>query len=200
MQIRGPAGVLEARYDAAASPGGPQAVLCHPHPEYGGSLHDGVLERVAGALLDAGVGVLRFNFRGVGGSDGGYDGGPGEVQDLLAAVAWLSETHPGALWLGGYSFGAWVAWQALGQGCAPRHVLLIAPPVGSMEFPERDVGCPVDVLIGDRDDFADPVALSAWRGISLHTVTGADHFFAGHLDTLSAKVRALLGPDPTART
>jgi hypothetical protein len=194
MDIDGPSGALEARYDDAPGPAGAQAVLCHPHPRYGGSLHDAVLDCLTDALLEAGIGVLRFNFRGVGGSAGRYDDGRGEADDLLAAACWLRSAHPGdALWLGGYSFGAWVAWQALDLGLQPDRVLLVAPPVGRLTFRPHEPEVPVDVVIGDADAFADPAALAAWSGVITHTVAGADHFFTGCMDALARQFRGIIG-------
>lgn len=193
LAIDGPRGPLEARYDPPAGTPAAQAVLCHPHPQYGGSMHDAVLATLADVLIEAGVGVLRFNFRGVGGSAGRYDGGAGEVEDLLAAADWLMAAHPGArLWAGGYSFGAWVTWQALDRGLAPQRAILIAPPVGAMPFPSRPGEVPTDVVIGSRDDFADPGALDAWSGVNLHRIDGADHFFGGHHEDLARTLKTTI--------
>jgi uncharacterized protein len=195
MEISGPAGALEARYQAAARPRAAQAVLCHPHPQYGGSMHDPVLDCAAGVLLDAGMGVLRFNFRGVGRSQGSYDGGRGEVDDLTAAVTWLRDGHPGAaLWLGGYSFGAHVVWQALTGAVACDRALLLAPPVGPMTFPPRQLPFPVDVFAGDADEFLDPRALAAWTDVAVHRILGADHYFTGRFDDLAARIREVIAP------
>jgi len=192
MHIDGPAGSLEARHDPAPEPGGGQAVLCHPHPRYGGSMADGVLDCLAKRLLAAGVGVLRFNFRGVGASASGFDGGRGEVQDLLAAAAWLRDCFPGEpLWAGGYSFGAWVTWEALERGLMADRVVLVSPPVGPMAFASGPGGTPVDVVAGSDDDFIDPQALDAWSGVTVHTIAGADHFYSGHRSELEQALREI---------
>ncbi|MEZ5557383.1 MAG: hypothetical protein R3E86_02385 [Pseudomonadales bacterium] len=155
MDIPGPVGALEADFSAGATPARGHAVLCHPHPLYGGSMHDAVLGCVSDALLSAGVSCLKFNFRGVGASEGRHDGRGGEVEDLGAALAWLLAEPPDgvpvtSLWLCGYSFGAHVVWQYLARqasGTGRAHalassaggrvarVLLVAPPVGPMAFP-----------------------------------------------------------------
>jgi len=193
MHIDGPAGALEARHDPAPEPRGGQAVLCHPHPQYGGSMADGVLGCLAQMLLAAGVGVLRFNFRGVGASAGGFDGGRGEVDDLLTAAAWLREAFPGErLWAGGYSFGAWVTWEALERGLTPDRVTLISPPVGPMAFAARRGEVPVDVVAGSDDDFIDPKALNAWSGVTVHSIDGADHFYSGHREELEQTLRKII--------
>jgi uncharacterized protein len=193
-RIPGPAGPLESRYDAAPRPAGKQAVLCHPHPQYGGSLHDGVLDVVARVLLEAGIGVLRFNFRGVGASAGRYDGGRGERSDLQAAAAWLQAEFPSdALWAGGYSFGAWVTWQALGADLQPARVLLVAPPIGTMAFAAHTLSMPVDAVAGSADAFIDQTALQALPGVRCHLIDGADHFFSGHDRELAEVVRRVAG-------
>ncbi len=195
VTLDGPAGPLEARYDPAPGETVIQAVLCHPHPQYGGSMQDAVLGRLAAILCDAGIAVLRFNFRGVGASAGRYDGGAGEVDDLLAAADWLQAAHPAArLWAAGYSFGAWVTWQALSHTLRPERVILIAPPVGAMAFPSRPGDPPTDVVIGSVDDFADPAALSAWPAVTVHRIDGADHFFTGCLEPLDQTLRTLVSP------
>jgi alpha/beta superfamily hydrolase len=194
MLIDGPSGALETRFDSAARPAGVQAVLCHPHPLYGGSLHDAVLDCLTTVLLRAGVDVLRFNFRGVGASEGRHDRGIGEVDDLLAAARWLQARDPAAaLWCGGYSFGAWVTWQALARGLGAARAVLIAPPVGTMAFAPLDAAPAVDVVIGDADDYADPAALAAWRGVRVHSLAGADHFFGGRLDQLETRLTTVVG-------
>lgn len=193
MNIEGPEGVLEARYDPPSVDARAQAVLCHPHPLYGGSLHDAVLDCLTSVLVDGGVGVLRFNFRGVGGSAGQHDGGPGEVADLRAAAAWLRREHPGqGLWVGGYSFGAWVAWQALAAGERAQRLLLVAPPVGTMSFGAEPPDCAVDVVAGEDDAFIDWHVLEAWSGVIVHPLPGADHFFSGNMAALEDAFRRIV--------
>ncbi len=185
MPIPGPVGAIEAQHDRASAGRAITAVLCHPHPQYGGSMHDAVLNTAAQALLGAGVSCLRFNFRGVGASDGRFDQGEGETDDLIAVVDWLASEHPGdALWLVGYSFGAAVSWRALAR-CNPALTILIAPPVGMMPFAEHaTLSGKVTALAGDQDSFVDQAAFAAWAGVETHVVAGADHFFGGHHDDL----------------
>lgn len=193
MNIEGPTGILEADYRIPDQPCGVQAVLCHPHPQYGGSMHDRVLDCLARVLLDRGAAVLRFNFRGVGASDGRYANGDGEVDDLLAAAAWLRSQAPDdRLWAGGYSFGAFVAWRSLGRGLDAERLLLVAPPLGHMDFSAGAAGIPVDVFAGDADEFVDQQALAAWEGVRAHTLAGADHFFMGQLNALAADIRRVI--------
>jgi alpha/beta superfamily hydrolase len=192
MDIPGPAGALEAQLDRSDSDGGAFAVLCHPHPQYGGSMHDAVLATLAGALLDAGVSCLRFNFRGVGNSEGRSSGGSAEAEDLLAAAAWLRAEHsPERLWLGGYSFGASMVWQAA-AAINPERLLLIAPPVGAMPFAEQSLNADIDVFAGDRDDYVDFAQLDRLRGARVHQLAGADHFFMGLHDQLRQDIAAAI--------
>lgn len=217
MQIPGPVGALEAAIDEAANSAGRYAILCHPHPRYGGNMHDAVLDCLAQALAETGVSCLKFNFRGVGRSTGAHhraqeraqepapegahhrapegaqDGAAGEVADLSAVVDWLDQARsPRSLVLGGYSFGASVVWQGLARGLAAERVLLVAPPIGAMPFPPFTPACPVHVFAGDADQFIDPAALAAWRGVVLHRLSGADHFFTGQWGLLRETIAGAL--------
>ncbi|MCC5872358.1 MAG: alpha/beta fold hydrolase [Gammaproteobacteria bacterium] len=197
VELQGPAGVLEARLDEVSAAEG-IAVLCHPHPQYGGNLHDAVLASAAGAMLAARLSCLRFNFRGVGGSAGRHDHGNGEVEDVLAAMDYArSQQSRGPLWLLGYSFGARMAWAAAQQQ-PPDGLILIAPPVGLMDFggPAPDHR-PVHAVLGDRDDFAPLDRVEPWAGAleppaSVHVLAGADHFFLGHAEALATAVSEAL--------
>ncbi len=197
VDLQGPTGRLEARLDEVSAPRG-TAVLCHPHPQYGGNMHDSVLTSAAAAMLAAGLNCLRFNFRGVGNSDGGHDEGNGEVEDVLAAMAFAREQQSGdPLWLLGYSFGARMAWAAASQQ-PPHGLILIAPPLGLMDFSGTlppQVG--VHVLLGDRDDFAPVASVRPWaealqQPAAVHVLDGADHFFHGQGEALEDTVKAVL--------
>ncbi len=192
MDIQGPVGALQAQFDSATDPQGMVAVLCHPHPQYGGSMHDAVLQTAADVFLANGIDCMRFNFRGVGASDGHYDNGVGEVQDLLAVADWVGDTHGECqqCWLG-YSFGAAVVWRAL-QSTQPARVILVAPPVGMMDFSGAAPRLRVDAIAGDRDDFVDLDKLAALTGVTSHVIQGADHFFAGCHGALSNSIGDLL--------
>lgn len=197
LALDGAAGMIEARLDRPTTPVTGGAVLCHPHPLYGGSMHDAVLDTVATVLLAAGIACLRFNFRGVGASAGRFDNGDGEADDLAAIATAARDLLPGQpLWLVGYSFGAFVAWAATGR-IAPAHLVLVAPPVGMMTFSgDPPGGCALDVIVGDGDDFAPVDQVNSWahslrRPGSVHVLAGTDHFFSGAQGALADTIGRL---------
>ncbi len=171
------------------------AIVCHPHPQYGGDMDNSLVMAAAGTLAERGVATLRFNFRGVGGSEGGYGGGPGEADDARAAVAWLRERSPQAkICLGGYSFGAIVALLAGHDGEAVDRLFAIALPV-SMFDAAPIVGSRKAKLFvaGDRDAYCPWSALEALvERLSgenqLTRIPGADHFFSGHEERVAEAV------------
>ena len=192
MHIQGPSGLLEARFDEAEVAKPIDAVLCHPHPQYGGSLHDAVLDTAARVLLDHGISCLRFNFRGVGSSQGNYDNGIGEVDDLLAAVAWVREQRSEhGLWLVGYSFGSNIVAKAV-TSVDPDHALLLAPPVSVMDFSAIAETDRVYAIGGSQDDFVDAAKLNGLLGDRAYLIDGADHFFSGFATELSDAVAQVL--------
>lgn len=191
MQIPTPTGSLEAHLnhqtnpqsDTSATASPVLAVLCHPHPQYGGSMHDAVLEQAAQCYPSS----LRFNFRGVGASTGAFDAGVGEVDDVLCAWEWARNQHDWArMVLIGYSFGAAMAWQAHSRCADVERVILIAPPTASMKFADP-VGAsehPASrhVIVGSEDDYFNPVQLPSNCQVSI--IDGGDHFFSGKFDDL----------------
>ncbi len=191
--IPGPAGQLEAMLTHASTDNKRYAVLCHPHPQFGGSMYDAVLDTVQRALLATGTHCLRFNFRGVGASEGTHDEGVGEIDDVAAALTWVRNEHaPQHLTLGGYSFGAAMAWHALDRIIEPDRMVLVAPPIGVMTLPERVVNCRVDVITGAADQFVDPAALADWQGVNVHSMAAADHFFTGQAHALERRLPEIL--------
>ena len=191
--LAGPSGAIEAELTGVEP--GPVAVLCHPHPLYGGSMHDAVLDSMARVLAAHGIGALRFNFRGVGASDGSHDGGEGEVDDLRAVLSWLTAQHPDRpRLLGGYSFGAAVVCRLLAdpETAGIDRALLVAPPVGRLAVAEPDGRVAVDVFAGDADAFVDTSVLSGWSRVRSHLIRGADHFFSGAGSDLEAALAGVL--------
>src|SRR5262245_61508304 len=138
-------------------------VLCHPHPEYGGTMDDGIVTTVAGSLRAAGIATLRFNFRGVGRSEGRHSGGIAEVDDVRAALDWLAEHAPGArLSLAGYSFGAAMALRAGAIDPRPERLVAIALPAAMLDVTFlADCRKPVLLIQGDRDQFSPAAQLEA---------------------------------------
>ena len=187
---------LEAGLTVPVTPARAGAVLCHPHPEYGGSMDNAVVVAVAGALVAGRVAALRFNFGGAGRSRGGFSGGPAEIDDARAALAALrGELSPGApLVLVGYSFGAWVALRLAAETSELRHVVAIGPPLDFLDWGFLGaVPAPITFLAGERDQFCASArltrTLAAHAGrIDLRTITGADHFFVGREDEVAAAV------------
>jgi alpha/beta superfamily hydrolase len=184
----GPGRTLEGvlSWPRAGARGG--AVVCHPHPQYGGAMDNGVVVATCDALHGRGFATLRFNFGGVGRSQGAYGGGPEEIEDTGAAIAMLGARLPPALplVLVGYSFGAWVALHAAARQPQVRHVVAIAPPLDFFDW--RSVGIvqqSVSIIVAARDQFCDSARLaSVLREHAAHvdlaaTIPGTDHFFGG---------------------
>jgi alpha/beta superfamily hydrolase len=192
MQIKGPTGALQVQIDSAENGQDVTAIMCHPHPQYGGSMHDAVLQTAADVLLQQGIRCVRFNFRGVGTSEGKYDGGTGEVDDLLAVTSWVSDKYTDQkVWWLGYSFGAAMVWQALKQ-YTPIRGIMIAPPVSMMNFADIQSTSRLDAIAGDQDDFVDINALENWQAVNTLVIPGADHFFSAHHAELSRALAGLL--------
>lgn len=201
MLIPGPAGEIEVLTAGPEQldPALPIAVICHPHPLYGGSLTNKVVHILSEAFNDLGLLSISFNFRGVGRSGGRYGHGRGETDDLLAVVNWFRERFPEApLWLSGFSFGAYVAARGHREAGAER-LLLVAPPVTLFDFSEvPHIEVPWMVLQGGRDEIIEAQKVSAW----VHTqdnrpdyrwMAEADHFFHGRLNRVRETVTGAWG-------
>ena len=182
---------------AAADAG---VVVCHPHPQYGGSMENDLVIALTETLGAAGFATLRFDFRGVGASAGRYDDGRGEVDDVRAAAALLrSRLDVPRVTLVGYSFGSVMALRAgAGAPDATTAVVAIAPPVRmvGLEFLAGS-GVPLAFVTGDRDQFCPLATLESAReryasASTLALIPGADHFFGGHLETLAKRVVELV--------
>ncbi len=163
-------------------------VICHPHPQYGGSMHNAVVKAVARELVAGGYATLRFNFSGVGESEGRYSGGPDEIADARAALATLSGALPTAtqLHLVGYSFGAWIALRIAAENGLVDRVVAIAPPLGLLATaPDERIQRPVGIIAAEIDQFSSAERLDAYarthaERVTIHAVIpGANHFFSG---------------------
>lgn len=154
------------------------AVLCHPHPLYGGNMDDGVVEVLSAAFIAMRIGSCRFNFRGVGASEGQHDKGVGEVDDVLSVTDWLArERGIHTLFLCGYSFGAVVVLNALPVLVVDKSIL-VAPPVRLMEVADVSEQSMM-VILGEQDDIVDTLTTrSFFKGATVNTIGQADHFFA----------------------
>jgi hypothetical protein len=203
LVIPGPAGALDCAIDAPAAGTPPRglAVLCHPHPLHGGTMDNKVVQTLARAAVQCGWRAVRFNFRGVGGSAGAWDGGRGEVDDTLAVVArFRAEGEP--LLLAGFSFGGAMATQAARRlaeaGTPAARLVLVGPAVVNFEA----VPVPPDTLLvhGEADDVVPLAAVLDWarpQALAVTVLTGAGHFFHGRLPQLRQIVAgALAAPAP----
>lgn len=204
MTLDGPAGRLEALLEEPKVPSGSAvAVFCHPHPQYQGTMLNKVVQTLCRAANAQGAPAVRFNFRGVGASDGAFAQGQGEVEDTLAVAEWARQRYSGAeLWLGGFSFGSMVACRAA-LAAQPTRLVSIAPPApGIADFMQGEQpACPWLIVQGDADEVCDCDAVIDWvnamaPGPELVVLEGVDHFFHGRLTVLRETVEAFLGGAP----
>jgi alpha/beta superfamily hydrolase len=187
--------------------GGARAVvITHPHPLYGGDMENDVVTSIAGAYQRAGFTTLRFNFRGVGHSEGRYGDGVGEQEDVCAAVAELKQRGHSDVELSGYSFGTWVNALCAGTRLAGIRMTMVAPPTAFMDFGAVSHLAGLQAVItGSRDDIAPPDMLQRltahWHPEArLAIVAGADHFFFGYLEALTAELAKVIGHMPVVDT
>lgn len=199
--LPGPAGALEILTGCPAPERAVSAtaVICHPHPQRGGTMHNKVVHTLARTFGDLGLRTVRFNFRGVGASEGSFGDAEGELDDLLAVVAWVRQQRPNdQLWLAGFSFGGYVAARGA-QQTSVAQLVSVAPAVNMYYF--KSVASPPNVpwlvIQGDADDVVPAQAVVEWAGKmqpppQLVVLKGVDHFFHGRLhdlrDTLTQKL------------
>jgi alpha/beta superfamily hydrolase len=188
--FNGPAGAVEGLIDEPPTGVTPRAavVFCHPHPQHGGTMHTKTVFQGAKALARTGCVVVRFNFRGVGASEGTFGGGAGEQEDFAAAVDFVARTYPGVpIWAAGFSFGAWVALEAGATDARVEALIAIAPPVAreGYVFPETLRSTkPKFFIQGSLDEVCPLKALRAFYATleepkELVVIDGADHLFDG---------------------
>lgn len=198
--IPGPAGELEALLSVADDYGDSIAIICHPHPLHGGSMHNKVVHYTARAMHNTGMPVLRFNFRGVGRSTGEFDNTVGEADDLKTAAGWLRQKYPGRdLVVAGFSFGSYIA-ASQAPALAATRLISIAPPVNLYDFYPLTPQMPWLVIMGDGDEVVPVPEVRQWLeneipGRQVVWMTGASHFFHGRLPELSRHIEGWLSTD-----
>jgi alpha/beta superfamily hydrolase len=195
--LPGPAGALEAATglpDAGSARAG-TAIVCHPHSQHGGSMHNKVVTIIERALRELGLATVVFNFRSVGASAGSYDDGRGETDDVLAVAQWVRNVRPrDDLWLAGFSFGSYVALRAAAQ-LPVRQMISVAPPVGRWDFATLTIPpCPWLVIQGEADDVVDPEAVYAYVAAqpqppTLVRMPETGHFFHRRLMDLRGAIK-----------
>ncbi|NWG47468.1 MAG: alpha/beta hydrolase [Alphaproteobacteria bacterium] len=202
--FNGPAGRLEGRYHHSPHPRPPLALILHPHPVYGGTMNNRVVYEIYYAFQRKGFSVLRFNFRGVGRSQGQFDSGVGELSDAASALDWLQLNNPNAseCWIAGFSFGSWVALQLLMRRPELVSFIAVSPPANMFDFGFL-APCPSSGLIihGDDDQVAPRPAvqkllerLQSQKAITVDftEITGANHFYEDQLPDLARTVEGYI--------
>lgn len=170
------------------------AIITHPHPLYGGDMHNPVVAAAAAAYCRKGISTLRFNFRGVGASSGRYDNGNGEQEDLSAALTWLKDRGIRQIHIAGYSFGAYISALLIDSGAVAADFIMISPPVAFIRFPAALSLAPLSLVItGGQDDIAPPLLIqnqmTEWNPKALlKTIPRADHFFQESLPELESLI------------
>lgn len=205
VMVPGPEGALECLWSDPGS-GQPAAILCHPHPAHGGSMHSKVVHTLHRVLHAAGHPTIRFNFRGVGASTGSYSGWDAEVGDVAAVAAYArDQTARATVWLVGFSFGSRVGLKwALQDGGAERVIVLgvsagRGPDDQSFDFLDRPPA-PMLIVQGENDRYGSPEEVHSLQSrlrlrgdVEVRFVAGADHFFTNRLPQLAAALRDGLG-------
>ena len=200
----GPEGRLEGRFSPGPRPRAPVAMILHPHPQGGGTMNNAIVLALYKTFVKRGFATLRFNFRGVGKSQGVFDNGIGELSDAASALDWVQSIHPEAevTWIAGFSFGAWIGMQLLMRRPEIEGFISVAPPANLYDFSFL-APCPSSGLIvhGDRDavvpakDVTGLVEkLKTQKGIIIDqkVIPGANHFFDGKLEPLMQSVQTYL--------
>ena len=199
LDVQGPAGKLEALLESQQdSAGRGLAVVCHPHPAHGGTMHNKVAHTLARAFVRVGFSSLRFNFRGIGKSDGEYDEGCGELQDALAAIEWMRNRDADSpIWIAGFSFGAAIAIRAAIE-TEPAGLISIAPAITRFANGlDSQPDCPWLIIQGDQDELVDIDETVTWvnglrPGPELTVFPDTSHFFHGKLVLLRQAVESFV--------
>jgi len=202
--FNGPEGRLEGRYHPAKRSNAPLALLLHPHPQHGGTMNNKIIYNLYQTFTERGFSTLRFNFRGVGRSQGRFDSGQGELSDAASALDWMQSQNPAtsSCWIAGFSFGAWVAMQLMMRRPEIHGFISIAPPASQHDFTFL-APCPASgmILHGDKDEVIPQSSVDKLAGklqkqkniqIDYRIIHGADHFFQDHLDKIDEHVNDYL--------
>ncbi len=202
--IPGPEGRLEGRYQKSKIEDAPVALILHPHPLHGGTMNNKVTYVAYQTFRNLGFSVMRFNFRGVGKSEGSFDNGEGELSDAASILDWLQTQNPNStdFWIAGFSFGAWIGMQLLMRRPELQGFISVSPPANMYDF-NFLAPCPVSGIMiqGDSDDVVDHKSvqdlakrLSDQRGIEidLDIISGADHFYTNKLRNVSESIEGYL--------
>lgn len=207
MLINGPAGQLELAIDKIdANSAEKWAVICHPHPLFGGTMTNKVVTTTAKALQQRAYHTVRFNFRGIGKSTGTFDEGRGELDDLLAVLTWLKDNYQiHEVCLAGFSFGSYIALQgSLRWPCT--QLITIAPPIMRFDYSKaQQVSCPWLLIQGEDDDVVNPLTVITWadalaktkKNLCLIRMPNAGHFFHGKLIELRELIAHHLTAEPS---
>jgi alpha/beta superfamily hydrolase len=195
--FNGPAGRIEARYHHSKAQGSPIAILLHPHPSFGGTMNNPIVHSLYYMYAQRGFSVLRFNFRGVGRSQGLFENGAGELSDAASALDWLQSHNREAkiCWIAGVSFGAWISMQLLMRRPEISGFISVAPLAKHYDFSFL-APCPASGLFvnGDKDTVTPPEAvntlvtkLKTQKGIVIEhkVMQGANHFFQDRIEDLT---------------
>jgi alpha/beta superfamily hydrolase len=190
IMITGPAGRLEGRYKHSKVPRAPIALILHPNPQRGGTMNNKIAYSLFQSFSEQGFSTLRFNFRGVGRSQGEFSFGEGELSDAAAALDWLQSVNPSAssVWVGGFSFGAWIGMQLLMRRPEIHGYVSVSPPANIYDF-NFLAPCPNEGLIiqGDKDQVVNIESVNklveklkdqrGQNGVDYRVIEGAGHFF-----------------------
>ena len=200
VTINGPEGRIEGRYFHSKTPNAPIALFLHPHPQHGGTMNNKVVYSLYHAFAQRGFSCLRFNFRGVGRSQGTFSRSEGEMSDAASALDWLQGNNADApqCWIAGFSFGAWIGMQLLMRRPEISGFISVAPPANMYDFSFL-APCPASGMIiqGDEDEIVPPDSveklidkLRQQKGVTIdhRIIPGTNHFFHGAMDTLVENV------------
>jgi len=200
----GPAGRLEGRVHKNPSPTAPLALVLHPHPQFGGTMNNRIVYEIFHCFVERGFTVMRFNFRGVGRSQGEFDHGVGELSDAAASLDWLQTLNPNATqcWIAGFSFGAWIGMQLLMRRPEIEGFISVAPPANMYDFSFL-APCPssgyilhgkIDQVVPENDVAKLVQRLAAQKGLDIRydEIEGANHFFDHRIEHMRAHVENYL--------